>query len=185
MNDTVSDFVVKKGVIARIKDQLDALLKPEQLDETLRASNLGSEASGVLLNAAARLGPAREFYKSGMKQFEQINSVANLNSLKKEVSGDGISVNAAGTMMKMIKSNNPQLLENVEALVKKRLGENEWEPLRQRISAQWVKDNLGKSLDEFESTGDVAKFNGSAFRRQLDNLGTTAPQLFKEGELKK
>jgi len=185
MNDTVSDFVVKKDIIAGIKGQLDALLGEEQLENALRAANVGNEASGVLLNAAARLGPAREFYKSGMKQFEQINSVANLNALKKEVSGDGISVNAAGTMMKMIKSNNPQLLENVEALVKKRLGENQWEPLRQRISAQWVKDNLGKSLDEFESTGDVAKFNGSAFRRQLDNLGTTAPQLFKEGELNK
>ena len=183
MNDTVSDFVVKKDVIAGIKSQLDALLSTRSIDDAIRAANVGDEAGGILLNAASRLGTAREFYKSGMKEFEQINSVANLNALKKEISGDGISVNAAGTMMKMIKSNNPQLLENVEKLIKSQLGKNEWEPLRQRISAEWVRNSLGKSLDEFDATGDVAKFNGSAFRRQLDNLGTTASQLFKGNEL--
>ena len=58
MNDTVSDFVVKKDIIAGIKKQLDALLGEEQLENALRAANVGNEASGVLLNAAARLGPA-------------------------------------------------------------------------------------------------------------------------------
>ena len=187
--NTVGDIKIKSGPLDTVRSQLDALLSEDQfartIDDAILNGSILEENADILRAAAGSIKESREYYAKGMTEFEQINGVANLNSLKKELDGNGISVNAAGTMMRMIKPNNPRLLGDVEALVKSKLGKNEWEPLRQRISSEWIRTNLGKSLDEFDATGDVAKFNGSAFRRQLDGLGTTAKQLFKPDELTK
>jgi hypothetical protein len=61
---------------------------------------------------------------------------------------------------------------------------NNFEPLRQRIAGEWIRENIGRSVNEL----DPKNFRGSTFRNSVDKLGATGEKLFGKkqyGELKR
>lgn len=155
------------------RNQMDTLLSPAMIDEmpsmAFRGAGPGTKKS--LLEASKTLREARGFYKDGMKAYEGLEQSSILKDIA-SASRSGADLNAAGMVGRVVKPNNPELLRRVRDV----LGDAEYQPLRERMAGQWLKDAL-------ESSGSATKpekFRGSVFKQELDKLGSTAEQLFGE-----
>ena len=152
---------------------LDDKLEYTSIDEALKSTTLtvGPEASETLLKASEALKPARAFFREGMKEFEEVKNVANLNAIRRELRGLE-DANPAGMMERLVKKDNPELLRRAKTVLK---DDELYEQLRQRVAGEWIRRNIGKAVNAADST---KKFAPAAFRQKLDDLGRTGDELF-------
>lgn len=161
-----------------ILQQLDAVLKSSNIEDALTLAGRSLDPAGIdKVRAAAKdLGDARSFYKEGMRQFEEIRDIANINAIRNEIR-NGVRVNPAGLADRLIKPNNPELLRRAEKVLEDvRIDGGDFEGLKQRIAGEWIRRNIGESVNDL----DPRKFRGSVFKQKLDKLGSTADELFGE-----
>ena len=88
----------------------------EYIENALLSSGRVFDEQGIakVRAAANSFGEARAFYKEGMRKFEEIANVANLNAIRNEIR-NGVRVNPAGLMDRLVKPNNPDLLRRAES----------------------------------------------------------------------
>ena len=119
------------------------------------------------------LNKARDFYSKGNKMFEQVNGAINKKTLINSIKND-VDVNPKGLMNAFVQKNNPKLLQDAEKVVDKFKGEGSFAPLRDRIANEWVRKNLSRSIN----LNKPDSFSASVSKHKLDNLGSTADELF-------
>ena len=126
----------------------------------------------VLKDASADLRGARDFYKDGNKNFEKINAAISKKDLINAVRNDDV-INPAGLMNSLIRNDNARLLKEAGEAIDANIGAGTFAPIREQIAAQWLRTNLNKSMNT--SSG---KFSASRFKEKVDDLGSTADELF-------
>lgn len=126
----------------------------------------------VLKDASADLRGARDFYKDGNKNFEKINAAISKKDLINAVRNDDV-INPAGLMNSLIRNDNAKLLKEAGEAIDANIGAGTFAPIREQIAAQWLRTNLNKSMNT--SSG---KFSASRFKEKVDDLGSTADELF-------
>ena len=169
-SDTVSE------VVDEFLPRIDTLLSKKNLDTFINKKMPGPEFVAqrkLLRGAVGDLNKARDFYSKGNKMFEQVNGAINKKTLINSIKND-VDVNPKGLMNAFVQKNNPKLLQDAEKVVDKFKGEGSFAPLRDRIANEWVRENLSRSIN----LNKPDSFSASAFKTKLDNLGSTADELF-------
>lgn len=168
---------VKDKFLGRLDDKLD-------IKEVKRALNrvdlkgLPKEQKAMYLAASRQIGPARDAFRSGIQQFENLHGKMGLRSLVSDVKG-GKTPDIAGAANALIKNNNPKSLQAVKTAI----GESAYNPIKGRLAAQWMRTAFKESVKDNNPT----TFSIKKFKDKLDDLGTTADELFgnKLPEVKK
>ena len=163
--------------------QLDNMLAGSNVNNVLTALQRGPNGrfipspfstaqKDLLLRASADLKDARKFYKDGNKFFEKIDSAVHKKDLISAVRSDDI-INPAGLMDRLVRNNNAKLLKEAGEAIDANIGAGTFAPIREQIAAQWLRTNLNNSINS--SSG---KFPARIFKDKLDDLGSTADELF-------
>ena len=126
----------------------------------------------VLKDASTDLRGARDFYKNGNRNFEKINAAISKKDLINAVRNDDV-INPAGLMNSLVRNDNAKLLKEAGEAIDLNIGAGTFAPIREKIAAQWLRTNLNKSMNT--SSG---KFSASRFKEKVDDLGSTADELF-------
>tara|TARA_Y100001972_G_scaffold55479_1_gene68330 strand:+ start:1523 stop:4480 length:2958 start_codon:yes stop_codon:yes gene_type:complete len=127
-----------------------------------------------ILNAAEAIPKARQFYREGMTRWGEVSKTSNLNSIRRELRDLG-RANPAGMMNRLVKNNDSETLKRAKNMLGK-----EWEPLRSRIAGEWIRDNIGRSINEINPNN----FSATTFLTKVDNLGAAGDELFGEATYK-
>ncbi|MDB4350116.1 hypothetical protein OAA57_00880 [bacterium] len=168
---------VKDKFLSRLDDKLD-------IKEVKRALNrvdlkgLSREQKDMYRAASRQIGPARDAFRAGIEQFENLHGKMGLRSLVADVKG-GKTPDIAGAANALIKNNKPKSLQAVKTAI----GESAYNPIKERLAAQWMRTAFKESVKDNNPT----TFSIKKFKDKLDNLGTTADELFgnKLPEVKK
>ena len=161
---------------APLLSQIDAVLNASNVENALLSSGRSLDSAGIakVRSAAQSLGEAREFYREGMKKFEEIANVANLSGIRNEIR-NGVRVNPANMMDRLVKPNNPELIRRAEEVLRGIEVEGQTFPeLKRAIAGEWLRRAMASSFSDI----DPVKFRGTIFRDKLEKLGTTADELF-------
>ena len=167
-SDTVG--ALKNKFLTRI----DNRISPTGVGNALRSTagkTLSIAERDAMKLAAAELKPASKFFRLGMEKFEAVSQAASLKELSRTVKAGGKAGNPSEYFKNLVRPNNPQLLKDTKSV----LPDGSYEPLRQRAAGEWLRKALSDS-----GVGEGAKktFSGSRFKQKLDDLGTTADELF-------
>jgi len=163
--------------------QLDNMLEASNVNNVLTALQRGPNGrfvpsafstaqKNLLLRASADLKDARKFYKDGNKFFEKIDSAVHKKDLISAVRNDDI-INPAGLMDRLVRNNNAKLLREAGEAIDANIGAGTFAPIREKIAAQWLRTNLNNSINS-----NSGKFSARVFKDKLDDLGSTADELF-------
>jgi len=109
-----------------------------------------------------------------MDSFEKVSSAASLKSLNNAVKG-GKELNPQGAYNRLIRNDNPKLLQDAKSVLERNLGEGTFDDIRNRAAGEWLRKAMRESGSTLDST---KKFSGSKFKEKLEALGTTADELF-------
>ena len=171
-----------KTVEGKFMHRLDNMLEGESVTNavnTLQRSPRGQFLPGltrsqkqILKDASGDLKDARKFYKEGNKNFEKINNAIKKKDLINTVRNDA-EINPAGLMNKLVQNNNARLLRESGEALDANLGAGTFAPIREKIASQWLRTSLDDSMNS--SSG---KFSAGKFKEKIDNLGSTADELF-------
>ena len=181
MSNISSDTV--RTVVNDYMHQLDNMLAGSNVNNALTALQRGPNGRFVpspfstaqkdlLLKASADLNNARKFYKDGNKLFEKINTAVSKKDLINAVRNDDV-INPTGLMNSLVRNDNAKLLKEAGEAIDLNIGAGTFAPIREQIAAQWLRTNLNKSMNT--SSG---KFSASRFKEKVDDLGSTADELF-------
>lgn len=153
--------------------QIDNAMTADNLENIL-SSRLGISPEGIekVTAASRQLNSARAFFKEGSRQLEEISNLASINAIRNELK-EGRRVNPAGIMNSLVKNDNPELLRRFKTVIDTVPGVD-YDVLLQRVAGEWIRKNIGKSVNDL----NPRKFDGSKFRQAIDNLGSTADELF-------
>jgi len=174
MSNPGSETVQRVG--SPLLSQIDAVLNASNVENALLSSGRSLDSAGIakVRSAAQSLGEARTFYREGMKKFEEIANVANLSGIRNEIR-NGVRVNPANMMDRLVKPNNPELLRRAEEVLKGvEVDGQTFSELKRAVAGEWLRRAMATSFSET----DPAKFRGTIFRDKLEKLGTTADELF-------
>ena len=181
MSNISSDTV--RTVVNDYMHQLDNMLAGSNVNNALAALQRGPNGrfvpspfstaqKNLLLKASADLDNARTFYKDGNKLFEKINTAVSKKDLINAVRNDDV-INPTGLMNSLVRNDNAKLLKEAGEAIDLNIGAGTFAPIREQIAAQWLRTNLNKSMNT--SSG---KFSASRFKEKVDDLGSTADELF-------
>lgn len=168
---------VKDKFLGRLDDKLD-------IKEVNRALNrvalrdLTPDQKAMYRAASRQIGPARDAFRKGIEQYENLHGKLGLRSLVADVKG-GKTPDIAGAANALIKNKNPKPLQAVKAAI----GEDQYNPIKSRLAAQWMRTAFKESVKDNNPT----TFSVKKFKEKLDGLGTTADELFGKNlpEIKK
>lgn len=174
---SLNDFIAMNPKDTTLQRYGNDLLK--MLDNKLEYTNIedavanagksvDSAGEALLLEAAESIPKAREFYREGMTRWGEVSNIANLNAIRKDLRNLG-RANPAGMMERLVKNNNPDLLERARDM----LGDG-WNNIRGRVAGEWIRKNIGNSINDL----DPNDFRATSFRTKVDNLGATGEELF-------
>lgn len=161
------------GNLRLIRNTLDSMLDVENLNSlpSAQIASIGDEGFEALKNAAKQVKPSRDFYKSGVDDIEKIEDAIGIKNIVRKVkSGEGLEV-VQGTLQKLVKNNNPRPLQDLKFAV----GQDNFGQIRNLLSSQFLFDAVRKS--GLDST-DPSLFRSSVFKKQIEDLGETAKELF-------
>jgi len=178
---SLNDFIAMNPKDTTLQRYGNDLLK--MLDNKLEYTNIedavanagksvDSAGEALLLEAAESIPKAREFYREGMTRWGEVSNIANLNAIRKDLRNLG-RANPAGMMERLVKNNNPDLLERARDM----LGDG-WNDIRGRVAGEWIRKNIGNSINDL----DPNDFRATSFRTKVDNLGATGEELFGSGQ---
>ena len=168
---------VKDKFLGRLDDKLDIKEVKRALDR-VDLKGLPKEQRAMYRAASRQIGPARDAFRAGIEQFENLHGKMGLRSLVADVKG-GKTPDIAGAANALIKNNKPKSLQAVKTAI----GESAYNPIKERLAAQWMRTAFKESVKDNNPT----TFSIKKFKDKLDNLGTTADELFgnKLPEVKK
>ena len=168
---------VKDKFLGRLDDKLDIKEVKRALDR-VDLKGLPKEQKAMYRAASRQIGPARDAFRAGIEQFENLHGKMGLRSLVADVKG-GKTPDIAGAANALIKNNKPKSLQAVKTAI----GESAYNPIKERLAAQWMRTAFKESVKDNNPT----TFSIKKFKDKLDNLGTTADELFgnKLPEVKK
>jgi len=164
---------VKKKFLGRLDDMLAEKSVKKALNRK-SLSGLTPEQRELYTAASKQIVPAREAFKKGIKQFENLNSKLGVRQLASDVKG-GRTPKYAGIMKSVIKPDDPDQL----TAIKKAVGDDKYETVRERLAGEWMRNAFKESFTE----GPSGKFSTTKFRDSLERLGTTSKELFGEQKL--
>jgi hypothetical protein len=179
LRKNLNDFLMRNPGKNTIQQYGDPILK--QIDAVLDAGNLESMLlnSGRMLDpqgiakvraASKSFGDARSFFREGSRKLEEIGDIASINAIRNEIR-NGVRVNPANIANKLVRPNNPESIRRLETV----LGDvTDFAALKQRVGGEWIRKNLGAAVNDL----DPKKFNGYKFKQAIDDLGSTADELF-------
>lgn len=159
---------VKDKFLGRLDEKLD-------IKEVNRALNrvdlkdLTPDQKAMYRAASRQIGPARDAFRQGIQQYENLHGKLGLRSLVADVKG-GKTPDIAGAANALIKNKNPKPLQAVKAAI----GEDKYNPIKSRLAAQWMRTAFKESVKDNNPT----TFSVKKFKEKLDGLGTTADELF-------
>ena len=163
------------GVVDDFLPQIDNLLNINSIDTFVAPLLKGPQNAAslkLIREASEDLDKARSFYKRGNKKFESVNSAISKKSLINAVRNDA-EINPQQVMRSLIRKNNPKLLQDAEKTIDEFKGAGSFAPLKERLASEWLRDTLSKSTNT--KTGS---FSGYKFKQKLDEIGSTADELF-------
>ena len=163
------------GVVDDFLPRIDGLLDIGNLKTVVETKLPGASNASqrkLLTDASKDLNQARKFYKDGNKKFERVSGALNKKILIDSVRND-VAVNSKDAMKSLVIKDRPELLRDAGKAIDEFAGIGTFSPLKQRIASEWIRDTLSKSINT--KTGS---FSGYKFKNKLDNLGSTADELF-------
>lgn len=172
-SSNVSD--VKKKFLDRLDDKLDI----KEINKALgRVSlrDLSGEQKELYKAASRQIVPARAAFKEGIKEFEALNGKLGIRKLVADVKGEK-TPDFNGAMTSIIKDNNPRPLKEAAKAVSQR--NKNFEPIRERLAGEWMRQAFRDSVKENAS----GNFSAKIFKERLEKLGTTGKELFGEQKL--
>ena len=125
--------------------------------------------------ASRQIVPARAAFKEGIKEFEALSGKLGIRKLVADVKEENSDFN--GAMTSIIKDNNPRPLKEAAKAVSQR--NKNFEPIRERLAGEWMRQAFRDSVKENAS----GNFSAKIFKERLENLGTTGKELFGEQKL--
>jgi len=178
LDEAVVKAINGTGTLTRLYD--DAL---ESVDNILSDSKItsltdditsvvGKEGFEKISKAAKQLGPARNFYREGIKEFESVAASMGSKGILESIRNGVRPENMSGFAMNMIKNNKAQPLLNLKAALK---NDDTYNSLKKEMGDEWIRTTLKTS--GFDSV-DSKLFKPSAFVKALDELGETGDELF-------
>lgn len=159
---------VKDKFLGRLDEKLD-------IKEVKRALNrvdlrdLSPEQKAMYRAASRQIVPARDAFRKGIEQYENLHGKLGLRSLVADVKG-GKTPNIVGGANALIKNNNPKPLQAVKTAI----GEDKYNPIKSRLAGEWMRTAFKESMKDNNPT----TFSVKKFKENLDGLGTTADELF-------
>ncbi len=159
---------VKDKFLGRLDEKLD-------IKEVKRALNrvdlrdLSPEQKAMYRAASRQIVPARDAFRKGIEQYENLHGKLGLRSLVADVKG-GKTPNIVGGANALIKNNNPKPLQAVKTAI----GEDKYNPIKSRLAGEWMRTAFKESMKDNNPT----TFSVKKFKEKLDGLGTTADELF-------
>ena len=159
---------VKDKFLGRLDEKLD-------IKEVKRALNrvdlrdLSPEQKAMYRAASRQIVPARDAFRKGIEQYENLHGKLGLRSLVADVKG-GKTPNIVGGANALIKNNNPKPLQAVKTAI----GEDRYNPIKSRLAGEWMRTAFKESMKDNNPT----TFSVKKFKEKLDGLGTTADELF-------
>ena len=159
---------VKDKFLGRLDEKLD-------IKEVKRALNrvdlrdLSPEQKAMYRAASRQIVPARDAFRKGIEQYENLHGKLGLRSLVADVKG-GKTPNIVGGANALIKNNNPKPLQAVKTAI----GDDKYNPIKSRLAGEWMRTAFKESMKDNNPT----TFSVKKFKEKLDGLGTTADELF-------
>jgi hypothetical protein len=164
-------------------DKLDAFISPQAVENAFRRKTFRdmmesgaatAEDKALMKTVAKEIPKVRDFFSKGMDSFEKVSGAASLKSLNNAVKG-GKELNPQGAYNRLIRNDNPKLLQDAKSVLERNLGEGAFEDIRNRAAGEWLRKAMRESGSTLDST---RKFSGSKFKEKLEALGTTSDELF-------
>jgi hypothetical protein len=159
---------VKDKFLGRLDDKLDIKEVNRALGR-VALKDLTPDQKAMYRAASRQIGPARDAFRQGIQQYENLHGKLGLRSLVADVKG-GKTPDIAGAANALIKNKNPKPLQAVKAAI----GEDKYNPIKSRLAAQWMRTAFKESVKDNNPT----TFSVKKFKEKLDGLGTTADELF-------
>lgn len=168
---------VKDKFLGRLDEKLDIKEVKRALDR-VALNDLTRDQKAMYRAASRQIGPARDAFREGIQQYENLHGKLGLRSLVADVKG-GKTPDIAGAANALIKNKNPKPLQAIKAAI----GEDKYNPIKSRLAAQWMRTAFKESVKDNNPT----TFSVKKFKEKLDGLGTTADELFGKNlpEIKK
>jgi hypothetical protein len=157
--DFIDKLLSEKNIIASAKDSAGAL---------------SSDQVEMLRKAASEIPEARGFFKEGIDAFEKLQRSAGLKNLYQSIKEGTLSENTR-FLKTLVKDDNPDALTDGLNLIKKMVGEDQAEILRRKLSGQYLRDAINKTMFRAD---DPSSFKGANFSDAIKNLGKTGKVLF-------
>jgi hypothetical protein len=159
---------VKDKFLGRLDEKLDIKEVKRALNR-VNLRDLSPEQKAMYRAASRQIVPARDAFRKGIEQYENLHGKLGLRSLVADVKG-GKTPNIVGGANALIKNNNPKPLQAVKTAI----GEDRYNPIKSRLAGEWMRTAFKESMKDNNPT----TFSVKKFKEKLDGLGTTADELF-------
>ena len=159
---------VKDKFLGRLDEKLDIKEVKRALNR-VNLRDLSREQKAMYRAASRQIVPARDAFRKGIEQYENLHGKLGLRSLVADVKG-GKTPNIVGGANALIKNNNPKPLQAVKTAI----GEDRYNPIKSRLAGEWMRTAFKESMKDNNPT----TFSVKKFKEKLDGLGTTADELF-------
>jgi hypothetical protein len=168
-----------RGGGEQLKDaflQIDSLLSPENMMRSInrKGVSLSNEQAALLQKAADEIPDARDFFKKGREAIEDMQDAIGIRNLHEIVTKNQSIPPDVTFLDRIVKPKKPEPLKRTLDFVKRELGADEANILRERLAGQYLKNALDKT--QFKAD-DVNSFKGANFSQAIDRLGDNTGKL--------
>jgi len=160
------------NLLTDVRNTLDNMLSVNAIENLAPATiqRIGDDGMRSLKEASKQVRAARDFWKSGLDDFEKIENAIGIKNIVRRVKNNQPIEVTEGLASRLIKNNKPQALKDLKFAVG-----DEYNTIRSKLASQFIFDTMEKSgLNSLDPTN----FRGASFKKTIDDLGDTADELF-------
>ena len=169
INDELFDYTIgptTRNELTMFRNAMDEMIDKSKIYTPRGGERLNEGNKKKLRNAAKKRKEAMDNYREGLKRFEDLEKFGLIRSIREAASEEGEKFSLDRFYDSIVRKNSP---ERLKAIIKSTDNSNE---TRSSLARTFLDNALSKSR------GELGKFNGEIFRRQITNLGTTGKVLF-------
>ena len=169
INDELFDYSIgptTRNELTMFRNAMDEMIDKSRIYSP-RGGEVLSDVNKQRLKDAAKLRKkAMDDYRTGLKRFEDLEKFGLIRSIREAASEEGEKFSLDRFYDSIVRKNSP---ERLKAIIRATDNPND---TRSTLARTFLDNALSKSR------GELGKFNGEIFRRQVTNLGTTGKVLF-------
>lgn len=169
INDELFDYSIgptTRNELTMFRNAMDEMIDKSRIYSPRGGEVLSKENKERLKDAAKLRKKAMDNYRTGLKRFEDLEKFGLIRSIREAASEEGEKFSLDRFYDSIVRKNSP---ERLKAIIRATDNPND---TRSTLARTFLDNALSKSR------GELGKFNGEIFRRQITNLGTTGKVLF-------